>query len=132
MDSGFAVILNGVMNVAYWIVAGLLALLYLYGGGVKVFRSREQLRPMMAWVDSMPLPAVRALGAVEVLGALGLVLPPLTGVAPWLALAAAVGFGVLQIGAIRVHLRMGDRRIALNASLVAAAAVTALLATAWL
>ncbi|WP_307535592.1 DoxX family protein [Streptomyces sp. V3I8] len=120
------------MNVAYWIVAGLLALLYLYGGGVKVFRSREQLRPMMAWVDSMPLPAVRALGAVEVLGALGLVLPPLTGVAPWLALAAAVGFGVLQIGAIRVHLRMGDRRIALNASLVAAAAVTALLATAWL
>jgi uncharacterized membrane protein len=121
-----------VMNVAYWIVAGLLALFYLYGGGVKVAWSKERLRPMMAWVDAMPLPAVRALGVVELLGALGLVLPPLTGVAPWLALAAAAGFVVLQIGAVGVHLRMGDRAVALNIALVATAAVTAWLATTWL
>ncbi len=121
-----------VMDIAYWITAGLLALFYLYGGGVKVVRSKERLRPMMAWVDDMPMSAVRALGAVEVLGALGLVLPPLTGIAPWLALAAAVGFVVLQIGAVRVHLRMGDRAIALNLTLAATAAVTAWLATTWL
>ncbi|WP_413761339.1 DoxX family protein [Streptomyces sp. MMBL 11-3] len=120
------------MDIAYWITAGLLALFYLYGGGVKVVRSKERLRPMMAWVDDMPMSAVRALGAVEVLGALGLVLPPLTGIAPWLALAAAVGFVVLQIGAVRVHLRMGDRAIALNLTLAATAAVTAWLATTWL
>lgn len=119
------------MNVAYWIVAGPLALFYLYGGGLKAVRSRERLRPMMAWVDSTSMAAVRAIGLVEVLGAIGLVLPPLTGVAPWLALAAATGFVVLQIGAIRVHLSRGDRRIALNLTLVPAAAATVWLATAW-
>ncbi|MER6165645.1 DoxX family protein [Streptomyces violaceorubidus] len=120
------------MNLAYWIVAGLLAAFSLYGGVLKAVRSREALRPMMAWVDSTPLPAVRALGVVEVLGAAGLVFPPLTGVAPWLALAAAVGFVVLQIGATRVHLRLGDRRVGLNLILLATAAVTASLATTWL
>ncbi|MFF2848380.1 DoxX family protein [Streptomyces sp. NPDC058001] len=120
------------MNVAYGIVAGLLALFHLYGGGVKVVRSRERLRPMMAWVDSTPMPAVRAIGLIEVLGAIGLILPPLTGIAPSLALAAAIGFVVLQIGAIRVHLRLGDRRIALNITLMLTAAVTVWLSTAWL
>ncbi|MEV6011768.1 DoxX family protein [Streptomyces sp. NPDC051976] len=120
------------MKVAYWIVAGPLALFYLYGGGLKVVRSREQLRPMMAWVDSMPMAAVRTVGWVELLGAIGLVLPPLTGIAAWSALAAAGGFVALQIGATRVHLRMGDRDIALNIGLLLTAAVAVWLATTWL
>lgn len=120
------------MHVAYWIVAGLLALFYLYAGGVKLIQSREQLLPMMAWVDSTPMPAVRTIGAVEVLGAFGLILPPLTGIAPWLALAAAIGFVLLQIGATRVHLKRGDRRIELNIALQLTAAATVWLATTWL
>lgn len=120
------------MNVSYWVVAGLLALFYLYGGGVKVVRTRERLRPMMAWVDSTPMPAVRALGVIEVLGAIGLILPPLTGIAPWLALAAATGFVILQLGATRVHLSLGDRRIALNITLLLTAAVSVWLSTTWL
>ncbi|WP_328562025.1 DoxX family protein [Streptomyces coelicoflavus] len=118
------------MSVAYWIVAGLLAAFHLYGGAVKAVRSRDGLRPMMAWVDVTPMPAVRAIGLVEVLGAAGLVLPPLTGVAPWLAPAAAAGFVVLQIAATGVHLRLGDRRVALNLTLLVTAAVTVRLATA--
>lgn len=117
------------MNIAYWIVAGLLALFYFYAGTLKVIRSRDQLRPMMAWVDRIPLPALRALGAVEILGAAGLVLPPLTGTAPWPASAAAIGFVLLQTGAIAVHLTGEDRRITLNVALTATAAVTAWLAT---
>ncbi|WP_405791433.1 DoxX family protein [Streptomyces sp. NBC_00029] len=116
------------MNIAYWIVAGLLALFYFYAGTLKVIRSRDQLRPMMTWVDRIPLPALRALGAVEILGATGLVLPPLTGIAPSLAPAAAIGFVLLQIGAITVHLSGRDRRIALNAGLTVTAAVTIWLA----
>ncbi|WP_053730445.1 DoxX family protein [Streptomyces sp. WM6378] len=112
------------MNVAFWSAAGLLALFYLYAGGLKVVRGRERLRPMMAWVDSTPMPAVRAIGLIEVLGAAGLILPPLTGIAPWLALAAAVGFMVLQIAATGVHLSRGDRRLALNIVLFLLAAVT--------
>jgi DoxX-like family len=120
------------MHVAYWIVAGLLALFYLYGGGIKVIRTREQLLPMMAWVDTTPIPAVRAIGVAEVLGAIGLILPPLTGIAPGLGFAAAMGFVLLQIGAIRVHLRRADRQIALNITLLLVAAVTVWLATTWL
>ncbi|WP_329022087.1 MULTISPECIES: DoxX family protein [unclassified Streptomyces] len=112
------------MNIVYWIVAGLLALFYLYAGTLKVIRSPDRLRPMMAWVDRIPLPALRALGTIETLGAIGLVLPPLTGVMPSLAVAAAIGFVLLQIGAIVVHLTGGDRRIALNIALATAAAVT--------
>lgn len=116
------------MNIAYGIVAGLLALFYVYAGTLKVSRGRDRLRPMMAWVDRVPLPALRALGTVEILGAAGLILPPLTGIAPWLAPAAAIGFVLLQAGAIAVHLTGGDRRIALNAGLAATAAVTVWLA----
>lgn len=118
------------MHIAFWVLAGVLALFYLYGGGIKLIQSREQLLPMMAWVDTTPMRAVRAIGAIEVLGALGLILPPLTGIAPRLAVAAAAGFVVLQILATRVHLRRGDRQIGLNLGLLALAAVTTWLAAA--
>lgn len=112
------------MNIAYWIVAGPLALFYFYSGTLKMSRSRDQLRPMMAWVDRVPLPALRALGTLETLGATGLVLPPLTGIALSLTPAAAIGFVLLQTGAITVHLTGDDRRIALNIGLTATAAMT--------
>ena len=69
------------MTVAYWIVAAVLALFYLYAGGIKVVRSKDQLRPMMGWIDIVPLSLDRAIGILEVFGALGLILPPLTGIA---------------------------------------------------
>ncbi|MBD0670534.1 DoxX family protein [Streptomyces sp. CBMA156] len=116
------------MTAAYWTVAGLLALFYSYAGTLKATRDRDRLRPMMAWVDRVPLPAVRVLGAVELLGAAGLVLPPLTGIAPALAPAAATGLVLLQLGAIAVHLTGGDRRIALNLGLTATAAAALWLA----
>lgn len=77
------------MSVAYWIIASLLALFYLYAGGIKVVRSKDQLRPMMGWIDAVPLRLVRTIGVLEVLGALGLILPPLIGIAAGLALAGA-------------------------------------------
>ncbi|WP_042388262.1 DoxX family protein [Streptacidiphilus melanogenes] len=116
------------MIIAYWILAVPLAGFYCYAGALKVTRSRDRLRPMMAWVDRMPMAAVRALGTVEVLGATGLILPPLTGIAPWLAWAAALGFVLLQTGAIAVHLTGEDPGITLNVGLTALAAVTAWLA----
>jgi uncharacterized membrane protein len=119
-------------SIAYWILAGLLAIMYLYSGGLKLVRSKDALRPMMGWVDDMPLAAVKTIGALEVLAAAGLILPPLTGVLPWLAIVAASGLVLLQIAAIIVHVRRGDRQIWLNAVLLAAAAVAIWLATVWL
>ena len=92
------------MHIAYWIVAGLLAAVYAFGGAKKLVQSQQQLAPMMGWVDTVPMRQVRLIGLVEVLGALGLILPPLTGVAPGLAVAAAIGLAVVQIGAFRLHL----------------------------
>ncbi|MFE1320057.1 DoxX family protein [Kitasatospora phosalacinea] len=111
------------MTTAYWIVAGPLALFYLYSGALKALRSPDRLRPMMAWVDRVPLPALRTLAALELLGAVGLLLP--TALLAWPAPAAATGLALLQLGAIPVHLTGGDRRIALNLVLfvVAAAAL---------
>jgi hypothetical protein len=121
------------VTVAYWIVAGLLALFYLYSGGLKVLRSPDQLRPMMGWIDTVPLRLVRTIGVLEVLGAIGLILPPLTGIAPALALAAAIGLLLLQVGAISLHLSRGEARlIGLNVVLLVAAAVEIWLATVWL
>lgn len=121
------------MLIAYWIVAGLLAALYLFSGGVKIVRSRDRLRPMMAWVDRMPLPFVRLIGVLEVLAAVGLILPPLTGIAPWLAFVAAIGLVLVQIGAITLHLLRGEaRQLGLNLALLVLAAVEIWLATIWL
>lgn len=63
------------MIVTYWVVAALLALFYLYAGSLKLVHSRTPLEPVMRWVDSTPMPVVRALGALEILGAAGPILP---------------------------------------------------------
>ncbi|WP_338696229.1 DoxX family protein [Streptomyces sp. Q6] len=118
------------MHVAYWIVAALLALFYAYAGGKKVVQGQEELRPMMAWVDQVPMPYVRAIGALEILGALGLVLPPLTGIAVGLAVAAAAGLVLVQLGGATLHLLRGEARvIGLNVVLLVLAAVAGWLGT---
>jgi hypothetical protein len=102
-----------------------------YSGGMKVVRSKDALRPMMGWVDDMPLAAVRAIGGLEVLGAIGLVVPPLVGNAPWLAFAAAIGLVLVQVGAAVVHLRRGENGW-MNAVLAVAAGAAVWLGAVWL
>ena len=119
------------MLIAYWIVAGLLAVFYLYSGGIKLLRSKDALRPMMGWVDDLPFAAVRLIGLLEVLGAIGLILPPLTGILPGLALAAAIGLVVVQVAAGIVHLSRREP-VWMNLVLAILAAVAVWLATVWL
>ncbi|TXS38712.1 DoxX family protein [Streptomyces sp. OR43] len=120
------------MEITYWIVAGLLAAFYLYAGGKKAVQSQERLAPMMGWVDTVPMWQVRVIGVVEILGAAGLVLPPLTGIAPVLAMAAALGLLLLQVLAGALHLSRGEaKETGLNAALIALAAAAAWLATTW-
>jgi hypothetical protein len=100
------------VNVALWIVQGLLALVYLAAGGLKVVRPRELLVASgnFDWMKDSSDAAVQAVGLVEILGALGVILPALTGIAPTLTPVAAVGLVVVQIGALRVHLVRNERR----------------------
>jgi len=111
------------VKIAYWIIAVLLGVIYAFGGVKKLVQSRDQLRPMMGWVDTMPMPRVRLIGLLEVLGAVGLILPPITGIAPALAIGAAIGLVLIQIGAFRLHLSRHELSdLPLNVILLAMAA----------
>jgi hypothetical protein len=100
------------VNVALWIAQGLLALVYLAAGGLKVVRPREQLVASgnLDWMKDSSDAGVKAVGLVEILGALGVILPRLTGITPVLTPIAAIGLVLVQIGALRVHLVRHERR----------------------
>ncbi|MEU3921960.1 DoxX family protein [Streptomyces sp. NPDC029004] len=114
------------MNTALWIAASVLALLFLTAGLMKISQPREKLAASgMAWAEDFSPRSVRAIGAVEALGALGLILPAALGIAPALAAWAALGLAATMLGAVAVHLRRKEAKalpIAL-ALLVLAAAV---------
>jgi len=116
------------MNLALWITAGLLAALYLFAGLNKVTAGRDKLLtdPKMAWAADYSDTAVRAIGAVEILGALGLILPQATGIAEILTPLAATGLAAVQLAAARVHQRRGETAsLPLNAVLFLLAAFVA-------
>ncbi len=100
------------MLIAYWITAALLAFVYLYAGGTKIFRSKSALEASgMAWVSNVPSSIPKLVGIVEVLGALGVLVPPLiAGIPVVLAPLAAIGLVLVQGVAIGIHMRMGDAK----------------------
>jgi len=114
------------MNAIIWILQTLLALAFLAAGLTKISQPRQKLASTMGWVEDFSDPAVRTIGALEVLGALGLLLPALTGMATVLVPIAAVGLAVLMIGAAGTHRRRGELpMIGINAVLLLLAAVVA-------
>jgi drug/metabolite transporter (DMT)-like permease len=96
------------MNVVLWIVAGLLAVAYLLGGGGKVVMSKEKLAatgPSARWVEDFSSGSVKAIGALEVLAAVGLILPAVFDVAPVLVPLAALGLVIIMVGAAITRIR---------------------------
>ena len=91
------------MNIVLWIIQVLLALLFLFAGGVKLVLPIEEMTRQMA----MPGLFLRFLGVVEVLGGLGLILPGLLRIKTWLTPLAAAGLVVIMIGATVISLRIG-------------------------
>ncbi|SPM37222.1 hypothetical protein MRAB57_5065 [Mycobacterium rhizamassiliense] len=117
------------MNIALWTAQGLLAFVYLIAGGLKVIRPREQLvaTGRLDWMKDRSDAAVKAVGAVEILGALGVILPEATGIARILIPIAAVGLVIVQIGALRVHLSRNERQpLPVNVILLLLAAFVAI------
>jgi putative oxidoreductase len=91
------------MTIVLWIVQGLLALAFLLAGVMKTFMPLERLKKNMAWVGSVPAGLVRFIGIVEILGALGLILPRLTNIVPQLTIAAAIGLVLVMVSAAVFH-----------------------------
>lgn len=100
------------MLIAYWIIAGLLALVYMAAGGMKVAQPPAKLAASgLAWAGDFPVWTVKMIGLVEVIGGIGLLLPTLTGIAAVLSPIAAVGLAVVQLGAIITHLVRGEAKM---------------------
>ena len=94
------------MLIALWILNGLLALAFLGAGLMKLARPKAALASSgMAYVEDFSATQVKLIGLVEVLGALGLILPLLLNIAPVLTPIAAVGLALVMIAATVVHLR---------------------------
>src|SRR5689334_5624783 len=92
------------MNIALWIVQGLLALMFLFAGISKSFLPLPTVKKNFPWANHVPAGLTRFIGISELLGALGLVLPAVTGILPWLLIAAALGLAVVMVCALIFHL----------------------------
>jgi len=115
------------MNMVIWIVQGLLALVFAGSGVSKLTRPYEKLAEQMGYVRDFSPGVIRGIGTLEVLGALGVILPALTGILPWLTPAAALGLALNMAGAIATHLRRQEYPMIVgNLILLALALVVAL------
>ena len=105
------------MTYALWIVQGLLALIFLFAGGVKLVMPIEEMTKQMP----LPLPGLflRFIAVAEVLGALGLILPGLLRIRPGLTPLAAAGLVIIMIGATVITLVGGMVAVALMNLVVA-------------
>ncbi|MFH8678913.1 DoxX family protein [Streptomyces lydicus] len=115
------------MNVLLWSIAGVLAVAFLAAGAMKLSQPKQKLAASgMGWTEGVSAGTVKLIGALEVLAALGLVLPAALGIAPVLVPLAALGLVLVMLGAVVVHARRGEAQmIAVNLVLLALAAVVA-------
>lgn len=114
------------MNVILWIVAGVLAAAFGMAGVMKTTQPKDKLQANLPWVEDFSQHTVRFIGAVEFLGALGLVLPKATGIAPVLTPLAATGLAITMVLAAATHVRRREPSgVAVNAVLFALAAFVA-------
>ena len=110
------------MNLLLWVLQLLLSAVFLLGGTMMVTNSKDQLKrkagKRMAWVDSMSAGNVRAVGTLELLIGLGLILPHLTGILSWLTPLAAFGYVCTTVSAAILHAQRGDGTQAIVTPLV--------------
>jgi len=93
------------MNIALWIVQALLALAFGMAGAMKSTQPKEKLAAQMGWVNDFSASNVKLIGVLELLAAIGLIAPLLTGILPWLTPLAALGLVLTMVGAMVTHAR---------------------------
>jgi uncharacterized membrane protein YphA (DoxX/SURF4 family) len=96
-----------------WIAQILLAGLMLMSGLMKLARSKDQLLASgnMDWTEDFTSPQIKGIGTLEVLAAIGLIVPAALDVAPVLTAIAAAGVVLLMLGAAATHLRRGEKQV---------------------
>jgi uncharacterized membrane protein YphA (DoxX/SURF4 family) len=116
---------EGLVNVVLWIIAGLLAAAFAAAGAMKLSQPVDKLAASgMAWTEDLGPGPVKLIGTLEVLAAVGLILPAALGIAPVLVPLAALGLVLVMIGAIVTHARRKESQaIGINVVLLLLAAV---------
>lgn len=102
------------MNKVIWTLQALTSLAFAGAGGMKLATPPEQLRanPQMGWTTDFGDRDIKAIGAAEVLGAVGLIVPAATGIVPVLTPVAGASLAVLMGGAAATHVRRGEPVVA--------------------
>ena len=114
------------LNVALWTSQAVLAAFYAAVGIAKLTQPIPDLAAMMVWPGAAPEWFVRVIGAAELAGALGLLVPSLSRILPVLTMVAAAALVLLQVCAIAFHLSRGEfPMLPFNIVLLAAAAFIA-------
>jgi uncharacterized membrane protein len=96
------------MNIAIWIIQGILAAMFGMAGVMKSTQSKEKLAPQVPWVNDFPLGVVRLVGVSELLGAVGLIVPWATGIQPVLTPVAAAALVLVMVLAAIYHIAKGE------------------------
>jgi len=96
------------MNIVLWIIAVVLAVAFGAAGFMKLTTPKPTLAEKMDWVEDFSERTVKLIGAVEVLGALGLVLPAALDIAPVLTPLAASGLALTMVLAALTHARRNE------------------------
>ena len=93
------------MNTFLWIAQGMLAAMFMMTGIMKVVQKKEAMADKMGFVEDFSQMQVTGIGVLEIMGAMGVILPWATGILPWLTPLAAVGLALTMVGAFLTHLR---------------------------
>ena len=115
------------MNLALWIIATVLAVVFLASGLMKQFVPKDKLVTSgQGWAQDVSPTNIRLIGLAEILGAVGLILPAAMHIAPILVPLAAVGLVLVMVGAVVVHGRRKESmNVAVNVALIALAVLVA-------
>ena len=98
------------MDIAVWIIQGLLALAFFMAGLMKTSQPVSKIREKMAWANDVPPMKIKFIGFVEALGAIGLILPVATGIFPQLTWLAAAGLAIIMLLAAKLHFNRGEKK----------------------
>ncbi len=114
------------MNIALWVIQGILAAMFLMAGVSKSTQPIPRLVKTVTWADRFPVSTVRFVGIVELLAAIGLILPWALNMLPVLTPLAATGIAVVMLLAIIHHVKYKETKaIGFNAVLLLLAAFVA-------
>jgi uncharacterized membrane protein YphA (DoxX/SURF4 family) len=107
------------MNTTLWIVQGILAFMFLMVGAMKIMQPYDKFKAMMSWAEDFSPGKIKMIGMLEILGALGIVLPLALGLYTFMTPLAALGLSFLMMGASATHLRRKEpKMLAMNVMLL--------------